>query len=52
LKDQLKIVDRIKIFEINIKNYKNSQLQKIIEVKSLKQSILQQAFNGELVKAA
>ena len=50
IKNQKLIVDIIDILEANKNIIKNSYLQKCLEIKALKQSILQQAFSGELVK--
>ena len=52
LSKQLEIVERFENLRFETQNLKNSQLVKIRNTHLLKQSILKQAFNGELVKAA
>ena len=52
LEDQYKITDKLDKLKSNINIKIISQLKKIKELKALKKSILKQAFNGELVKAA
>ena len=50
LKIQLDIVDRLDNLRFDTDNLKNSQLKKLQQLRSLKNSILKQAFNGDLVK--
>lgn len=52
IKNQNLIIDTIDFLESNKNIIKNSYRAKAKELTSLKQSILQKAFNGELVKAA
>lgn len=52
LSKQLEIVERFENLGFETQNLKNSKLVKIRNTHLLKQSILKQAFNGELVKAA
>lgn len=52
LSKQLEIVERFENLRFETQNLKNSQLVKIRNTHLFKQSILKQAFNGELVKAA
>lgn len=48
--DQLKIVKRLDASFVEIRKLQNGYLNKIKHLTTLKQSILQQAFNGELIK--
>ena len=50
LDEQLEINKKLDLMTTQISIYKNCYEQKIIELNALKQSILKQAFNGELVK--
>jgi len=50
LKIQLDIVERLDRLRFDTDNLKNSQLKKLQQLLSLKNSILKQAFNGDLVK--
>jgi type I restriction enzyme S subunit len=50
LNDQIKIVNRFNTLRIETDNFRNSKLSKLNELNILKQSILQKAFSGELVK--
>ena len=50
LNDQIKIVNRFNTLRIETDNFMNSKLSKLNELNILKQSILQKAFSGELVK--
>lgn len=52
LSKQLEIVERFENLRFETQSLKNSQLVKIRNTHLLKQSILKQAFNGQLVKAA
>jgi type I restriction enzyme S subunit len=52
LKEQFMIVEGVERMNFFVTSNQNKYISKINELKSLKQSILQQAFNGELVKAA
>ena len=52
LSKQLEIVERFENLRFETQNLKNSQLVKIRNTHLFKQSILKQAFNGELFKAA
>jgi type I restriction enzyme S subunit len=50
LKIQLDIVERLDGLRFDTDNLKNSQLEKLQQLISLKNSILRNAFNGDLVK--
>lgn len=52
LKEQLRIVESFDQISFFLTSIKNKYFSKITELRKLKQSILKQAFNGELVKAA
>ena len=52
LKQQFMIVEDVERITFFVTSNQNKYFSKINELKNLKQSILQQAFNGELVKAA
>lgn len=48
--NQIQIVEQLNHLKLLASNVINAKLNKIISLTALKQSILQQAFNGELVK--
>ena len=50
LSEQISIINRFNILRIETDNFRNSKLSKFNELNKLKQSILQKAFSGELVK--
>ena len=50
LEEQIEINKKLDLMTTHISSYKNSYEQKVIELNVLKQSILKQAFSGELVK--
>jgi len=50
LEAQQNIVSKIKAIQLNIDNINRVTNKKISELQLLKQSVLQQAFNGELIK--
>jgi type I restriction enzyme S subunit len=52
LKEQLRIVESFDQISFFLTSIKNKYFSKITELRKLKQSILKQAFNGELFKAA
>jgi type I restriction enzyme S subunit len=49
---QKKIIEKLDVIETHSTIVKKSQENKVKELKLLRQSILKQAFNGELIKAA
>ena len=49
---QKEITERIKNIELELNNFKLSSIEKLNQLNSLKSSILNQAFSGELIKDA
>jgi type I restriction enzyme S subunit len=49
-KEQIEIIRKLDKLSIEIENLRNSALKKLIQLTNLRQSILNQAFNGELLK--
>lgn len=49
-KEQIEIIRKLDNLSIEIENLRNSAVEKLIQLTNLRQSILNQAFNGELVK--
>jgi type I restriction enzyme S subunit len=49
-KNQLAVVNELDLYDEQTKNLLNAYKNKINQLEALKQSVLQQAFNGELVK--
>jgi type I restriction enzyme S subunit len=47
---QKEIVEKLDTLQVEIKNIENLYRQKLNDLEELKKSILQKAFNGELIK--